>query len=307
MVVQSFWAEEYTVDQLLAIAYNPPLFEDCALIVYHDVDKLRGKAPHALLKRYIAHPTPQTTLIITSEQNSLNYAWVRGIAASAKIVCWQPLHGNTIGEVRRVFRKYSLEIDTALVEQFIGALENDSAVIHTSSEHLAQFCAEKGEVSESIIDDFFSFSHTETVFGLINSCLIRESSKALRILHILLEGGDEPTLVVHLFFQALHNLLYLYSLPAPLRDFATAARQRGIVWRSQQQLYKTAYTKFSGDECRRLLGALAHTEALLRQGYSAFSASVLSRFVLSVCEGFAPTYAPRWAQEMSLVPAPANL
>ena len=304
LAVQSYWADECPIEQLLAIVRNPPLFETHALILYHNIDTLHGSTAHAQLKSYISRPNPHTILILTSELNSLSYAWVKKIPNSARIVCWQPFQNAIINEVRTIFQQHSLEIETTLIEQFILSLENDSAVVRTSSEQLASYCAAAGKVSQEIIEDFFSFGHSETVFTLINECLARNTSRALRVFFSLIYAGIESALIIHMLYRTFHHLLFFLSSPS--EDFDAICRTRGIVWRGQQQKYRAALKKFSHQECIVLLSRLAKTEVYLRQGPAPLIPHFFARLIVNVCEGAAPPLAPRWLPELSRAQVDAN-
>ncbi len=302
LALQSYWVEECAVEQLLALVRNPPLFEEQALIIYHNVDQLKGSQPHLKLKGYLAKPTPQSTLILTSELNSLNYAWVRQIATAAKMVCWQPFQSAMVNEVRNIFQQQGLEIATPLIERFLSALESDSAIVRSSSEQLASYCHSVGAVNEKIIEDFFSFGHAENIFGLINECLRRKVQRALPILYSLLDAGVENSHILHMLYRSLHHLLALHSASG---DFGGACRKRGIVWRSMQQRYREALNRFSAEELQLLLVCLSNTEAKLRQS-GKFSRPLLGRLIVTLCEGAVSPLAPRWPPALSLAQAAAN-
>ena len=302
VALQSYWVEECAVEQLLAVVWNPPLFEEQALIIYHNVDQLKGSRPHLQLKSYLTKPTAQSTLILTSELNTLSYAWVKQIATAAKIVCWQPFQSTLVDEVRNIFRQQSLEIETPLIERLLSSLENDSAIVRNSSEQLATYCRSVGGVNEKIIEDFFSFGHSENVFGLINQCLARKTKSAIPILYSLMDAGIESSHMLHLLYRALHHLLALHST---IDDFTTACRKRGILWRSMQQRYREALNRFSAEELQLLLVCLSNTEVELRRS-SKFTRPLLGALIVTLCEGAVSPLAPRWPQVLSLSRASAN-
>lgn len=194
-------ADKADMGEVLALANTAPVFSAARLIVLGGVEKLRKEPKEALL-RYLENPLETTVLVLTYD-DAKKFKTEKSLGP----VCSE--HGETANFDELKKEELSLWIRTQLKEKGLNA-EFDAVDLLAESvgaelnalereiEKLSLFVhgRENQTVTKEDVLASIGFSKEENPFALSNAVQSSQKAVALKLIDLLLDGGEEPVSVL---------------------------------------------------------------------------------------------------------------
>ncbi len=206
--------EQESLSRVLAVARELPVPPGRRLVVIRNLDKLTD-AEVELLKDYVRHPTPTTTLVFQMDGLDKRRTATTVLLKTATLVECVAL---TPEEARRWVsgeaRRRGYEFPAATVSRLIGAVGCDLARLTQEMEKLMHYAGAGGYVPPEAVEALVVRSLHEDNFALSEALWQGDAPRALRILHRLLGRGEEPVALVGLLDWQLRQMLTASELMA---------------------------------------------------------------------------------------------
>jgi len=294
---RSYYAESLLPSELLTQLYNGMLFSDHILIIYRDVDALRGRDAHALLAKYVTNPRRDATLILVSEKTSLATSWAKRVPKGAAIVCWQPFESEINARVRAIFATHKKHASEEVIGYVSSACGQDSQLASQLARQLVYFFRDKEEITADLLHTFIGSHSDVSLFQLIDALFARNLQGALRFLARLHDEGVKPAQIasmVNNYTQKLWRIIYQHNGGLSLDE---ALKSEGIVWKMQSRSFRAAAARFRLGELSRILTHNRALEREMRTLGAHYGELLLTLLALHICE--APLLPLPRAQEIA--------
>lgn len=206
--------EQETLNRVLAVAYELPLPPARRLVVARNFDRLTD-AETELLKDYVRRPCPTTTLVFQTRSLDKRRTTTTVLLKTATLIECSTL---TPEEARRWMtdeaRRQGYELPTETLNLLIGAVGCNLARLTQEVEKLMHYVGAGGRLPPEAAAALVVRSPQEDNFALSEAFWQGDAPRALRMLHRLLERGEEPTALVGLLDWQLRQMLTACDLMA---------------------------------------------------------------------------------------------
>lgn len=290
----TYYADDLPVAELVNRLYNRTLFHAHLLVVYRNVEQLRGVAAHTRLREYIRAPSEQATLILVSETPNPSVAWAKEIPQKQTVVCWQPFDNEITASIGDVFRTHQKRVSTEVIQQIAELCGNDGHLARQLSYQIVYFSHDQEEITMEQLAEHIDTQHGASLFHLTEPLFARNSVAAITALHRLHAEqftAGAITGFVNAQLQKLWRISYLIANGLPPDE---AMRKQGVRWKRQMRSFQIGLGSFPLPELSRLITRHKQLEIEIRELPESYAYLLLTRLILQVCAGLAA----------SLVPAP---
>lgn len=193
---------------------TPPFLSDKRLVIIYN---LNGKLDDKQYKNFQStlKNVPDSTILVIVEEEK--------VAKNAKLLT--SFTKNPLAQVKeftissaelfktssQLLSKFQKKIPPHLLKELILKLENNPLKIENELTKLCLF-TEAAEITPQEIDQVVKFSTHISVFELIDNLSQKQTQKAIKNFHSLLESGEEPTKIFYLIARQIRILIQLLSL-----------------------------------------------------------------------------------------------
>ncbi|MDJ0806282.1 MAG: DNA polymerase III subunit delta [Gammaproteobacteria bacterium] len=217
------------------------------------------------LTSFAANPPPDTLLLITApklERNQLNSKWVKVLDQAGVLVQIWPVEGNRLPPwIEQRLRKAGLIPETGVVEMLVERVEGNLLAANQEIEKLLLLYG-PGVVTIEQLGEAVADSARFDVFGLVDSLLLGEPSRGLRMLQGLRAEGVASPVVLWAFTREIRALAEMaFEVEQGANAERIMAGQR--IWEKRKPLIRRGLRQ-SSDHWRRLLEACARTDRLIK-------------------------------------------
>jgi DNA polymerase-3 subunit delta len=247
---------------------TPSLFGDARALLVTDCRSLPEPAMNELAA-YLASPVPDAPLVLCATVPE------RGKAPAALVKLIQP-----VGEVHEVkvarkdlpgwvlARAKAKGMDAAPdgAAALIATLGEDPAALDQAIDQLAS--AFPGQrITRDLVAAQFRGLGEQHIWDLCDRAFGRDLAGSMRSLRTLLEGGDDPLMILGGIASRLRDLLRVKAVPerVPLADVAKSA---GLRFDWQARRYREQVRRFTMDELVGLHGRIVEADRALKSGAS---------------------------------------
>lgn len=279
------YAAEASVGELLSLLRNGSLFSSRRLFEYRGAELVRGKEDLAALAAYIAAPAEGAVLLLETESFYAEKALEEAVGKERKKTFFELFESEKPRWVERRLRELGLGIDEEGTEILLELIENDTEELETACSRLALLFPEGKVLGAAEVEAALSRNRQEDAFSLFGRMAAEEPAWALEVLDAVLadrQGGAVQILAALVW--SFRRLLRLHRLCAEGESFETACLKSGIRAKSLQALHRSALSRYSLEDCERIIRLASDLDGLLRSSGSALERTILELFVLGAME-----------------------
>ncbi len=267
--IHRFYPYDSETAEIISILKNGSLFSSRRLVILTDAHAL--KAPDIkIFKEYISAPSPESTLVFTSDEGPGSRNYPRSLAdalpENAVEVFWEMFERDKRGWVLKYFREKGLRADNSAVDLLLDVTEGTTDALREACELLA-FSVESGQIiGEKEIDSVLEHGRDETVYSLFDRFCRRDLNGVLESYRKMLHS--DPGLVDRILsmlaepLTRLGEFSVLVSRGLSSADAAKELKLRG--GKRAVRAYNDGAHRFSTKELSMALRQLINLESWLR-------------------------------------------
>jgi len=221
-----------------------------------------GKA----LEAYAADPNPDHMTLITLprlDRATQDSAWFGALSRTGVVIAVQPLDRAALpGWIGARLARQKQKVGRETLAFLADHCEGNLLAARQEIEKLALLLPE-GELDGAAVEAAVSDVARFDVFALSEAWLAGDAARALRILAVLEDEGEAPTLVIWQLSEDVHALATVQQM---VRDGtpAGAAVRNVRVWGKRQSALERAVKRVGRDTVATLLSSLARLDSLVK-------------------------------------------
>lgn len=267
--VHRFYPYDSETPEITSILKNGALFSSRRLVILSDAHVLKA-ADIKIFKEYFTAPSPEATLVFTSDEGPGSRNYPRSLAdalpKNAVEVFWEMFERDKRGWVLKFFREKGLRADNSAIDLLLDVTEGTTDALREACDLLA-FSVEPGQlIGEKEIDRVLEHGRDETVYSLFDRFCRRDLNGVLESYRKMLHS--DPGLVDRILSMLAEPLTRLgeYSVlidrGLPSADAAKELKLRG--GKRAVKAYNDGAHRFSMNELGLALRQLINLESWLR-------------------------------------------
>lgn len=288
---------EVDESELLSLVNTPPMMAPRRAVVLRDVGALRKDA-RAALERYLAHPAPETLLVLVSTPGGKED---RVLARLATPLAFEPLGDERLPRwiVHHATTALHAEIVPEAAELLAVAVGNDLYQLASELDKLASYTA-GAPITEEAVGAVVGVRRGETLGDLLDQVLAGDAPGALALVPHILQ--QPKTTAVSVVMALATQTLAVGWGRARLDDGLPAGRLEGEYftllkstgaypgrsWKGAAQAWARQAPRWTLAACDRALVALLDADIALKESRVSSEEQVLATAVLAVCAASAP-------------------
>jgi len=188
----SFYAGETETTEIVSVLRNASLFSDARLILIKNAEQLKKKEDIELLTGYIKAPEENTSLILISDEISIDKTIESAVTANAKKIFWELFENRKQQWIRAYFTRAGYSIDEDAIENILELVENNTEALRRECSHLLLFTKDTKHISAELVEQCLSHTREESAFTLFSRICEGNPTKSLETLHTLLSAKQSP-------------------------------------------------------------------------------------------------------------------
>ncbi len=286
-----YYASEARIADVLAQLQNESLFSAALFVVLENAELIKQKADIDMLVAYIKGASASAnTLVIESDENSVDKKLEAAVPASHKKIFWEMFENQKPQWVRRYFDQNGFSVTEDAVEQILDMVENDTASLRTECSRFF-YCFEKGHrVTVEDVDKILSHNREENAFSLFEALADGDRSPwerlegSLAILQkIRLSRDSSSVAVIAGLTYCFRQLRTYHLLYADGRSPAESQlRAAGFSSKTAQNRYRKAARLWGAGTVSSILALLSATDMAIRESGSAQEDARLALLVYAI-------------------------
>jgi DNA polymerase-3 subunit delta len=234
--------------------------------------------------RYAAQPAPEVRLVMTFLVGPRAKGPARGLLKAlgqGVEVRRVAVERRDLAEwVRRRAAARGLAATPQGAQALIQTLGEDPAVLDQAVDQLASSHPEQGVTPQTVSAQFRGLGDRR-IWEVCDAAFGGDLPGAMRALVGMLQGGEEPLVVLGGIASRLRDLIRVRSLP-PRTPLAEVARQAGLRFDWQARRYRDQARRFTEEGLGRIHGDLVEADSAIKQGGA--GDLVLARVVARIAE-----------------------
>ncbi|AEF86481.1 DNA polymerase III, delta subunit [Treponema primitia ZAS-2] len=278
----SFYVGETAVNEMVSVLRNGSLFFDAQLFFIKNAELLKKKDDLELLGSYMAAPQEDTTLILISDNTSLDKALEKVVSKEGKRIFWELFENKKTEWVANFFRREGYRINSEGIEAILELVENNTDSLRRECSRLMLFLGKDEVVGETEVEKWLSHTREESAFTLFSRIAEGDLSRSAEILHTLLAAKETPTAILGVMawcFRKLRDYIALTANGAP-NDFEF--RKIGLASTRVRKDYAAAgprYGTIGADAC---LALTADFDMRIRSTGSGFAEVLMDLYLCKI-------------------------
>lgn len=269
--------ESDSVDNIIAALNTFPMLSPLRLVYVSDAGKM-GKEAQERLIEYLANPCVKSVLVLEADEIDRRTGFFRTLKEVACILDFPKLKGYELEHWATTYiRKRGYNISPAAIKMLIDLAGSDLQTVVNEIEKVLLFSDSRHNVSDSHIAELVGSSRQHGIFELTTAIGAKDRIGALIHLNSLLEGGEEPLMILSMMARHFRQVLIakdILSRGGSAQDAAAAAQVPGFL----TDKFIRQIKKVSSEEAEKMFLRLA--EADLRFKSSGMNKKILLEALL---------------------------
>jgi DNA polymerase-3 subunit delta len=264
-----FYAGEDSPGEMVSVLRNGSLFSDARLVVVKNADILKKKEDVELLATYAANPQDDTTLVILSDETSVDKRLEQAVPKDNKRIFWELFENKKTEWLQAFFRRQGFSISQDGIDAILELVENNTDALKRECTRLALFLDAKSPITEAEVERCLSHTREESAFTLFSRIAEGDLAKSTEILRTLLAAKESPQAIIAGLVWCYRKLLDYHNLleSAQVNDFEL--KKIGMGSKKAQRDYFKAAERYTHQQAREGLARLADFDIRLRSAGSA--------------------------------------
>ncbi|MCI6911588.1 MAG: DNA polymerase III subunit delta [Treponema succinifaciens] len=165
-----YYAADVRIEDIVAQLQNASLFSPALFISLRNAEQIKQKSDIESLVSWIkASKNSPNTLVLISEENSIDKKIESAVPSSHKKIFWEMFENRKPQWVENFFRKNGFSISPDAVEQILEMVENNTESLKSECSRFF-FCFEKGTtITSDDVEKILSHNREENAFTLFDS------------------------------------------------------------------------------------------------------------------------------------------
>ncbi len=203
------YAQDTSLDELLALTAGGGLFSAQKAIVYKDYQNLRNPNVQNLVK-YLKSTDPNICLIIVARVTTVSQARYKSLRGHLKFINILPLREAELNSfIREEFSKYNKTITSESINTMLYLVGEKIHDLKTEIAQVANFYKDKENILPEDVEKIVGIYASQNVFELTRMIARKKMENSLFILHNLLEKGENPGTIL---FLLLRHIMILWKI-----------------------------------------------------------------------------------------------
>ena len=210
--VQVFHAFESEMADVLTAARTQPFFGKRRVVVLRDVEKTRldqaGRGE--MLGAYLASPSPETTLVVTTEDDAKGKALVKQYGDAWTVVAYNPLKGAALAAaVQAEAARLGCTIEAAAVAELTELAGDDQAQVFNELAKLRLAVGAGGVIDGAAVERYGAGYAHHGAFDIVEAISRRDLAGSLRLIGEVTIKDEEFLGLLGMLGKRLRVLWYL--------------------------------------------------------------------------------------------------
>ena len=292
--VHRFYPYETEQGEIFSVLQNNSLFADYRLVILNKAEDCPIQLTAALVE-YLKHPSGSATLLLVSDETSLNAKLSAVVPKDRTEIFWEMFENRKSQWVRDLFHSSGYDIEDDAAELLLDLVENNTRELRDTAGQLIQFIStdpsrQTKVVTEEDIESYVHHSRQESAFTLFEAIATASLEKALGILHVLqgsAEGESVPLLAVILWqFRRLasytQELARGMSHEESCRTTTVLGKPAPIKRKKDQTMVSQAARRFPLDRIGPIIARIAEYDLRIREASADLQLLLLEQFLYVV-------------------------
>lgn len=206
------YAPDASIDEILSLCSGSGLFSTRKLVVYKDFQNLRNPNIKKMGK-YLEKANPDICLVIVARTDQIKFSKYEPLRSAMTFVNVQPLHEKDLAAfVKKEFEENKKRITDEGIESLLFLVGNQIHDLKTEIAQVCNFYQDKNEIDGTDIEEIVGVFVNQNIFDYIKAIAKKDLSRALFILHNLLEQGENPFSFIALLLRHVSVLWKIYGM-----------------------------------------------------------------------------------------------
>jgi DNA polymerase-3 subunit delta len=279
--VHRFYAFDSDIREIFAILRNGTLFSPYRVVMFRNVELLSKKRDLDQLAEYCERPTPQTSLILLSEEiGRIDKRLEKMLPKENKVIFWELFENQKKGWILNFFKKSNIQIDAQAAAFLLDMVENNTKELKDTCEKLRVYFGEGSKIEYADVEKILYHSKDENVFSLFEKISSRDLEASLEVLTKLLRSREaDPVGLLAGLLSQVRKLKNLKGLIEQRYSYEEAFSHERMSSKRMQRIYAEGCRQYSIDELQAIVLLTARFDYRLRCLKSNVHATLLQLFL----------------------------
>jgi DNA polymerase-3 subunit delta len=194
-----------------------------------------------VLTRYLSRPSETSIVIFVADEIDKRRKISKLLLENCVAVEFTPLSDNElIDEVKKQLKKTNAQIEDRAARHLIGLVGNDLRKLTTEAEKLATAALPGSLITFELVERLVPNSRELSNFELTDYLLAKNRTRALQILHKILDDGAEPLMLLGLIANNFRRLFLAKELMRNGVERSEVARTMRLPYSKQEEFLAAA-------------------------------------------------------------------
>jgi DNA polymerase-3 subunit delta len=265
--VHRYYPFEDDLTEALATLSNGSLFAAHRVLFLNNAEALTRKRELDLLADYCAHPAPDSTLVLLSDEvTRVDPRLVELVPRENKVIFWELFENQKQGWIVNFFRTRGIQVEPQAVEFLLDMVDNDTRTLAGTCEKLALFFGTGSRVGYDEVEKILFHSKEENVFTLFERLAHRDFAGSLEVLaQILLAREADAVQLLAVLAGQYRKLLGMKRLLAARYSAEDAVQKLKIRGGKRvQRIYAEGCRRYGISELESILRLSARFDLRVR-------------------------------------------
>lgn len=285
----TYYASDVRIEDVVSQLQNASLFTPALFVTLRNAEQIKLKSDIELLVSWIKSASSANTLVLTSEENSVDKKIETAILPDHKKIFWELFENQKPQWVEQFFRKNGFSVSSEAVSRILEMAENNTETLRVECSRFF-YCFEKEHViSADDVEKILSHNREENAFTLFDSmadCTKTELQRLENALAILQkiratkESGG--TALIAGLAYSFRQLRLWHSLHAQGSPSDLQLKTSGFSSRKSREKYTKAAKTWTAGAVHSILALLSATDISIRETGSALEETYLCMLIYSI-------------------------
>jgi DNA polymerase-3 subunit delta len=282
---RSLTAEELKDASFLDEASTMPMFGEWKVLYIKDaaaIDKSYGKIKD-YLEKYLDQPCSQTILIFDLDKWEGRAKLKSALSKKSTIVEFNPLSEKEIPSwINTHLKTLHFQIEASAIDMLAERLGTDLHKISAELEKLMLLRHTEKRISLKDVEETVGYNPNATVWEWSEALLEQQPERAVKLLHDLLELGEQPVYCVALLARQYEKMIVAKEMVQQKLPQATIAQKINKP-AYYLQPYLNQLSRFQMDDLIKAMQVLAYTDRALKTGLGQ-DRTILELMTIQLCQ-----------------------
>ena len=285
-----YYASETPVAEFMSILQNESLFASASCVTVKNAEVIKKKEDIEIINRWISsNPSDTNTLILTSDEISIDSKIDKAVPAANKKVFWEMFDNQKVPWIQNFFRKNGFSITEEACQDILEMLENNTEVLKNECSRFFILFPKGQQITSENVEAVLSHTREENAFSLFEAMAddtknqTERFEKALTILQkIRLSKESSSVLVLAGLTSCFRKLLLWHKLRVQGQTDDFNLKINGFSSKKLKNQYSKAARIWTSGQTSAILADLANSDMEIRSGGSLLEDIVLQKLLYEI-------------------------